>query len=133
MTDIVERLRAASYGSHGLKAEAADEIERLEAKCAQVDRYIALLNAEIADTGALRDEIERLTQDTNTLHADICAENDNLKAEIKRLKAQLARTETALDYEFNNGIALCAEIEQLRAPKEPPPSPDIRGTSFRRG
>ena len=34
--------------------------------------------------------------------------------EIERLKAQLARTETALDNEFNNGIALCAEIDRLQ-------------------
>jgi len=35
--------------------------------------------------------------------------------ENRRLRAQLKRTNDALDKEFNNGIALCAEIERLQA------------------
>jgi len=33
--------------------------------------------------------------------------------EMKQLRAQLNRTNDALDKEFNNGITLCAEIERL--------------------
>jgi len=61
------------------------------------------------------DEIERLTAEHDDYviraNANVCA----LNKEIGGLRAQLKRTNDALDKEFNNGIALCAKIEQLRA------------------
>ena len=61
------------------------------------------------------DELERLTAEHDDYviraNANVCA----LNKEIGGLRAQLKRTNDALDKEFNNGIALCAKIEQLRA------------------
>jgi len=118
MTDIVERLREqASFDGvpNSLESEAADEIERL---MAEHDDYVIRANANVCE---LNREIERLRAHIDTLVQERDAErqtyNDAIArhlSEIKRLKAQLARTETALDNEFNNGIALCAEIERLQ-------------------
>ena len=69
------------------------------------EREAAALND--AERREAADEIERLQSIADT--TAIMTEQA-----IKRLKAQLARTETALDNEFNNGIALCAEIERLQ-------------------
>ena len=53
---------------------------------------------------------ELLLEENKLMRAALLSQSD----EIERLKAQLARTETALDNEFNNGIELCAEIERLK-------------------
>jgi len=112
LLEIVERLRDAASD---LAVEAADEIERL---MAEHDDYVIRANANVCE---LNREIERLRAHIDTLVQERDAErqtyNDAIArhlSEIKRLKAQLARTETALDNEFNNGIALCAEIERLQ-------------------
>lgn len=46
--------------------------------------------AHNADVAVLKAEIERLSAATNDLHSDICAENDNLKAEVERLRGYLS-------------------------------------------
>ena len=143
MTDLVERLRGPAPHMIGpLIDEAADEIERLERLTARQEGLIERLRIELAEERAkpklmaehddyvirananvceLNRDIERLRAHINTLIQERDAErqtyNDAIArhlSEIKRLKAQLARTETALDNEFNNGIALCAEIERLK-------------------
>ena len=70
--------------------EAADEIERLQAhKRAQAEDIMTLgqqvgrLEAEIE---RLRAELAKHEQSASEFHADICGENDNLKAEIKQLQ-----------------------------------------------
>ena len=95
--------------------ERADDIERLTA---EYDDYVIRANANVCE---LNREIEWLRAHIDTLVQERDAErqtyNDAIArhlSEIKRLKARLARTDTALDYEFNNGIALCAEIERLK-------------------
>ena len=129
MTDLVERLHdipadlcwTEDKGAHrnipagAIAHEAADEIERL---MAEHDDYVIRANANVCE---LNREIERLRAHIDTLVQERDAErqtyNDAIArhlSEIKRLKAQLARTETALDNEFNNGIALCADIERLK-------------------
>ena len=91
MTDIVEQLREA------MDVEAADYIEDLEVELFDQKVEVSRLSAE-HDDYVIR------------ANANVC----ELNRDIERLKAQLARTETALDKEFNNGIALCAEIERLK-------------------
>ena len=95
--------------------ERADDIERLTA---EYDDYVIRANANVCE---LNRDIERLRAHIDTLVQERDAErqtyNDAIArhlSEIKRLKARLARTDTALDNEFNNGIALCAEIERLK-------------------
>ena len=123
--------------------ERADEIERLTA---EHDDYVIRANANVCalnkEIGGLRAQLKRtndaLDKEFNNGIA-LCAKIEQLRAhidtlvqerdaerqtyndaiarhlsEIKRLKARLARTDTALDNEFNNGIALCAEIERLK-------------------
>jgi hypothetical protein len=48
---------------------------------------IALTRGEII---TLLEVIHSLQQDVNVVHADICSENDNLKAENERLRAELS-------------------------------------------
>ena len=81
------------------------------------EREAAALND--AERREAADEIERLQSIADT--TAIMTEQA-----IKRLKAQLARTETALDNEFNNGIALCAEIERLQKDAQPLPPSSLR-------
>ena len=91
MTDIVERLRDAASD---LAVEAAEENERL---AHELDKAHQLLSQHF---GWLRDlEITKAKQ----------------AQEIEKLRAQLKRTNDALDKEFNNGIALCDAIERLKA------------------
>jgi len=117
MTDIVEWLRNSTSAEWNgpMLNKAADEIER---RTAEHDDYVIRANANVCE---INREIERLRAHIDTLVQERDAErqtyNDAIArhlSEIKRLKAQLARTETALDNEFNNGIALCAEIERLK-------------------
>ena len=106
MTDIVERLLRWEDNKNGPDVRAAaDEIERLRGLrdvIRRLDDEIERLTARPAD--------ELLLEENKLMRAALLSQSD----EIERLKAQLARTETALDNEFNNGIALCAEIERLK-------------------
>ena len=88
---LVERLRDAASD---LAVEAAEENERL---AHELDKAHQLLSQHF---GWLRDlEITKAKQ----------------AQEIEKLRAQLKRTNDALDKEFNNGIALCDAIERLKA------------------
>jgi hypothetical protein len=81
-----------------------DIVERLRSK---------EINAGLCKEAA--DEIERLRQGVDVVHADLCAESDNMRAEIERLAGCLS--EQQRNYEAG-GIALAAslgEIERLRA------------------
>jgi hypothetical protein len=74
MTDIVERLRERARGGH-----AHDELDEEAA-----------------------DEIERLRGPAGEVWHDICAENDNLRAEIERLhrKTECLRAEVKLYFDM---------------------------------
>jgi len=86
MTDIVERLRELAREFHQHRPHYTEAADEIERLMAEHDDYVIRANANVCE----------------------------LNKKIDRLKAQLARTETALDKEFNNGIALCAEIERLK-------------------
>ena len=88
-----------------MQAMTTDIVERLRGPAPHM---IGPLMDEAAD------EIERLRAIADTTDIMTAQAIKRQNEEIARLKAQLARTETALDNEFNNGIALCAEIEQLQ-------------------
>ena len=115
----IKRLQSLAYAPDGKEMRRAlfEEAEwrgRLEAECREAADKIELL---LEETKLMRaaprkqsDEIER----RGRLMDGDAAEIMRLLREIERLKAQLARTETALDNEFNNGIALCADIERLK-------------------
>jgi len=115
----IKRLQSLAYAPDGKEMRRAlfEEAEwrgRLEAECREAADKIELL---LEETKLMRaaprkqsDEIER----RGRLMDGDAAEIMRLLREIERLKAQLARTETALDNEFNNGIALCADIERLQ-------------------
>jgi hypothetical protein len=64
--------------------------------------------------------IERLRQDTNVLHADICAENDNLQAEIERLRGARGRIRGhGRRARVQRGLAAMTDlVERLRDPQD---------------
>jgi hypothetical protein len=64
-----------------------DIVERLRA-WADIHRHGARPGGDLMAEAA--DEIERLQQGVDVVHVDLCAENDNLRAEIERLRAELS-------------------------------------------
>jgi predicted RNase H-like nuclease (RuvC/YqgF family) len=87
MTDIEERLRTLQRRIRHERAEAADEIERLESE----NRRIISMGHDIND------------------------ENKELMAEIERLKAQVERLQDNVKVEANLRREFRDEVEELRA------------------
>ena len=115
----VAALAACAWSTSSVLAE---DLEILDP---QISQAFAQVLSEAAD------KIELLLEETKLMRAAPRKQSDEIERrgrlmdgdaaeimrllrEIERLKAQLARTETALDNEFNNGIALCADIERLK-------------------
>jgi DNA repair exonuclease SbcCD ATPase subunit len=105
MTDIVERLRELIEQTDAF----ANSRHHSFVTTQQMARESAAALKEAAD------EIERLHQDVSVVHADICAENDNLKAEIERLRGELHSVHAHMNHLRR---VRGDEIERLRAALE---------------
>jgi len=112
MTDIVERLRDPYIvlTSMVVRLEAADEIERLEAKAKQLASTLA---TRMLDTSKDK-EIERLRETLRKCATEMAWQH----AEIKRLREELVGADRLIKAAHENCDRYRAEIKLMQAELE---------------